>query len=73
MTTRAVDMKYLKTIFPPEPLVQIKNNFTEMSLIMPTGRIARTNGPQNALFNNYTNGFVWANKRAARPVDKKNL
>ena len=39
--TRALDKKYLETASPPEPLVQIQNNFTELFLMMPSTKIAQ--------------------------------
>ena len=41
MAARAVDKKYLKTTSPPQPLVQIQNNFKEIVLLMPFVRIAK--------------------------------
>ena len=37
---RALDRKCLLTTFPPEPLVQIQNNFTGLCFIMPLTKIA---------------------------------
>ena len=39
---RAPDKKYLQMTSPPESLVQIKNNFTELFLIIPSTKIAQT-------------------------------
>ena len=39
---RALDKKYLLMTFPPEPLVQIQNNFTEFILTMASTKIAQT-------------------------------
>ena len=36
MATRAPDKKYLYKTSPPEPLVQIQNNFSELFLITPS-------------------------------------
>ena len=41
MATRAVDKKYPKTVSPPEPLVQIQNNFTQMFFRRPSDEIAK--------------------------------
>ena len=37
--TRAPE-KILETTYPPEPLVQIQNNFTELFFMMPSTKIA---------------------------------
>ena len=42
MTTRALDQKCLLMTFPPEPLIQIQNNFTELFLMMTSTKIAQT-------------------------------
>ena len=39
--TCALEWKYIKTTSPPEPLVQIQNNFTELFLMMPSTKIAQ--------------------------------
>ena len=39
---RALDKKYLLMTFPPEPLVQIQNNFAEFFLMMASTKIAPT-------------------------------
>ena len=44
---------------PPEPLVQMYNNFRELFLLIPS--------------KNCTNGSALLNKRAPRPPDKKYL
>ena len=56
---RALDKKSILMTFPPERLVQIQNNFTELFLIMPLTKIE--------------NGSALLNKRAARAPDKKYL
>ena len=38
---RASDKKNLKTTFPPEPLIQIQNNFTGLFLMMTSSNIAQ--------------------------------
>ena len=38
---RALDKKCILMTFPPEPLVQIQNNFTEMFLMMPSSKGAQ--------------------------------
>ena len=40
--TRALDKKCRLMTFPPEPLVQIQNNFTELFLILASTKIAQT-------------------------------
>ena len=40
---------YLQTESPPEPLVQIQNNFTESFLMMPSTQIAPNKGAAGAL------------------------
>ena len=40
MAAWAVDKKYLKRTYSTEPVVQIDYNFTEMFLIIPSGKIA---------------------------------
>ena len=37
---RALDKKSFETTFPPEPLAQIQNNFTELLPITPSTKIA---------------------------------
>ena len=39
---RALDKKCLLMTFPPEPLVQIENNLTELFLMMASTKIAQT-------------------------------
>ena len=60
MATRALDKKCLKTQFPPDPVVQIENDFTELV-------------PHDALYQNFTNGSDLLNKGAVRALDKKCL
>ena len=40
---RVPDKKYLKKASPPESLVRIQNNFTEVLLIVPSTKIAQIN------------------------------
>ena len=38
---RAPDKKYPLTAFPPEPQIQIQNNFTGLLLVMPSSNTAQ--------------------------------
>ena len=38
MAAKAPDRKYLQKASPPEPLVQIQNNFTELFLLIPSSK-----------------------------------
>ena len=39
---RTLDKKYILMTFPPEPLVQIQNNFTKLFLMIASPKIAQS-------------------------------